>query len=181
LPLNQPTIIQQGAPEQEETIDSDRSEPRRTHTNIPSSRDPSGNGIKYHLRRNVGMCPSWLWSVWVYGFLLFWSPLLYNSWLVQWQSADGGSCSTLQGEQVQRRAARFAYNCYQDNSTGCVTNLLNSLQWESLQQRRWKQTLVMCYKIVKASCPPLYLLYVSCDGNLLWVPYCGSILQNRSH
>ena len=50
-------------------------------------------------------------------------------------------------EQVQRRAARFAYNCYQDNSSGCVTNLLNSLQWESLQQRRWKQTLVMCYKI----------------------------------
>ena len=48
-------------------------------------------------RRNVGMCPSWLWSVWVYGFLLFWSPLLCNSWLVQWQSADGGSCSTLQG------------------------------------------------------------------------------------
>ena len=39
------------------------------------------------------------------------------------------------------------YNCYQDNSPGCVTNLLNSLQWESLQQRRWKQTLVMCYKI----------------------------------
>jgi hypothetical protein len=50
-------------------------------------------------------------------------------------------------EQAQMRAARFAYNCYQDNSPGCVTNLLNSLQWESLQQRRWKQTLVMCYKI----------------------------------
>jgi hypothetical protein len=48
-------------------------------------------------KRNVGMCPSWLWSVWVYGFLLFWSPLLCNSWLVQWQSADVGSCSTLQG------------------------------------------------------------------------------------
>jgi hypothetical protein len=28
---------------------------------------------------------------------LIWSPLLCNSWLVQWQSADGGSCSTLQG------------------------------------------------------------------------------------
>jgi hypothetical protein len=50
-------------------------------------------------------------------------------------------------EEIQRRAARFAYSCYQDNSSGCVTNLLNSFQWESLQQRRWKQTLVMCYKI----------------------------------
>jgi hypothetical protein len=39
------------------------------------------------------------------------------------------------------------YNCYQDNSPGCVTNLLNSLQWESILQKRWKQTLVMCYKI----------------------------------
>ena len=28
-----------------------------------------------------------------------------------------------------------------------ITNLLNSLQWESLQQRQWKQSLVMCYKI----------------------------------
>ena len=37
-----------GTSEQEETIDSDRPEPRRTHTNIPSSRDPSGNGIEYH-------------------------------------------------------------------------------------------------------------------------------------
>jgi hypothetical protein len=100
------------------------------------------------IKRNVGMCPSWFWSIWVYGFLLFWSPLLCNSWLVQWQSADGGSCSTLRPvleyaspvfdphqiattrdiEQVQRRAARFAYNCYQDNSPGCVTNLLNSLR-----------------------------------------------------
>ena len=48
-------------------------------------------------RRNVGMCTSWLWSVRVYDFLLFWSPLLCNSWLVQWESADGGSCSTVQG------------------------------------------------------------------------------------
>jgi hypothetical protein len=41
----------------------------------------------------------------------------------------------------------FSSIAYQDISPGCVTNLLNSLQWESLLQRRWKQTLVMCYKI----------------------------------
>jgi hypothetical protein len=31
-------------------------------------------------------------------------------------------------EQVQRRAARFAYNCYQDNSPGCehVSRLMQS-------------------------------------------------------
>ena len=49
-------------------------------------------------------------------------------------------------EQVQRRAARFVYSCYQDNSTGCVTKLLDQLQWKSLQHRRWKQSLVLCYK-----------------------------------
>jgi hypothetical protein len=48
--VNQPTITQQGTPEQEKTIDSDRSEPRRAHTNILSSRDPSGNGTEYHLQ-----------------------------------------------------------------------------------------------------------------------------------
>jgi hypothetical protein len=45
-------------------------------------------------------------------------------------------------EQIQRRAARIAYNCYQDNSAGCVTNLLRDrrspllcnswlVQWQS--------------------------------------------------
>ncbi|VDI06175.1 Hypothetical predicted protein [Mytilus galloprovincialis] len=31
-------------------------------------------------------------------------------------------------------------------SPGCVTKLLDQLQWESLQHRRWKQSLVLCYK-----------------------------------
>jgi hypothetical protein len=41
--------------------------------------------------------------------------------------------------------------------------------------------IVLVTVIGKASCPPLFLLYVSCDGNLVWVPYWGSILQNRSN
>ena len=71
---------------------------------LKSSREPAStteDGTRFHSLMDLGkkeyMCPSWLWSVRVYGFLLFWSPLLCNSWLVQWQSADGGSCSTLQG------------------------------------------------------------------------------------
>ncbi|VDI78442.1 Hypothetical predicted protein [Mytilus galloprovincialis] len=36
--------------------------------------------------------------------------------------------------------------CYQDNSPRCVTKLLDQLLWESLQHRRWKQSLVLCYK-----------------------------------
>ena len=53
----------------------------------------------------------------------------------------------LEIEQVQRLAARFVYNSYQDNSPGWVTSLLDRLQWESLQHRRWKQDLTYCYKI----------------------------------
>lgn len=35
-------------------------------------------------------------------------------------------------EQVQRRAARFVYSCYQGNSPGCVTKLRDQLQFELL-------------------------------------------------
>ena len=50
-------------------------------------------------------------------------------------------------EQVQRRAARFILNCYQDVSPGCVTRLLDKLQWEPLLFRGIKNRLVMAYKI----------------------------------
>jgi hypothetical protein len=64
------------------------------------------------------------------------------------------------------------YNCYQDNSPGCVTNLLNSLQWESLLQRQWKQTLVMCYKIhhqLIAIEPANYYTYTSYDSPVVYL------------
>jgi hypothetical protein len=48
-------------------------------------------------------------------------------------------------EQVQRRAARFSQ--YTDTSPGCVTALLDQLEWDPLQHRRRKQRLALCYKI----------------------------------
>ena len=50
-------------------------------------------------------------------------------------------------EKVQRRAARFTYNCYTDTTPGCVTRLIDKLGWEPLEHRRMKQRLTMCYKI----------------------------------
>ncbi|KAK3101432.1 hypothetical protein FSP39_003548 [Pinctada imbricata] len=50
-------------------------------------------------------------------------------------------------EQVQHRAARFVHNEYRDTSPGCVTTLLNNLGWESLEHRRMKHRLTLCYKI----------------------------------
>ena len=50
-------------------------------------------------------------------------------------------------EAVQRRAARFVSNDYRSRSPGCVTAMLDRLKWETLQERRSKQRLMMCYKI----------------------------------
>jgi len=47
---------------------------------------------------------------------------------------------------VQRRAARFTTNRYRNTSS--VTDMLNLLQWESLEDRRTKLQLVILYKII---------------------------------
>ena len=50
-------------------------------------------------------------------------------------------------EQVQRRAARFVNQNYMERTPGCVTNISQSLDWESLQHRRYISRLTMLYKI----------------------------------
>ena len=47
---------------------------------------------------------------------------------------------------VQRRAARYACNRY--HNTSSVTDMLQTLTWPTLQQRRLKTKLIMFYKIV---------------------------------
>jgi hypothetical protein len=46
-----------------------------------------------------------------------------------------------------RRAARFVTNNYTDRTPGCVTNMITSLGWQSLEQRRHNSRLCMLYKI----------------------------------
>ena len=50
-------------------------------------------------------------------------------------------------EQVQRRAARFVNRNYTEQTPGCVTNMIQSLGWESLQHRRYINRLTMFFKI----------------------------------
>ena len=50
-------------------------------------------------------------------------------------------------ENVQRRAARFVKNDYTSRTQGCVTSMLTSLEWQTLEQRRRISRLVMMYKI----------------------------------
>ena len=48
-------------------------------------------------------------------------------------------------EQVQRRAARFVNNDFRRQSS--ITEMLQKLKWDSLQDRRARSQLVMLYKI----------------------------------
>ena len=50
-------------------------------------------------------------------------------------------------ENVQRRAARFVINDYTSRTQGCVTNMLTTLEWQTLEQRRRLSRLAMMYKI----------------------------------
>ena len=50
-------------------------------------------------------------------------------------------------EQVQLRAARFVNRNYTERTPGCVTNMIQSLGWESLQLRRYINRLTMLFKI----------------------------------
>ena len=62
---------------------------------------------------------------------------------VPWQST-----LISQLEQIQRRAARFVTNTYTCDPTVSVTNLMDQLDWESLESRRSKLRLSMKYKII---------------------------------
>ena len=50
-------------------------------------------------------------------------------------------------EDVQRRAARFVKNCWQ-RTPGTVSNLLNDLEWPSLQNRRESARLRLLHKAI---------------------------------
>lgn len=62
-----------------------------------------------------------------------------------WDPTGQGDIAEL--EQVQRRAARYVCNNYTDRTPGCVTSMLTALNWESLQQRRTNNRLLMLYRI----------------------------------
>jgi hypothetical protein len=50
-------------------------------------------------------------------------------------------------EQIQKRAARCVHNNYTDRTPWCVTNMVTSLKWENLEDRRKSAKLSMLFKI----------------------------------
>ena len=50
-------------------------------------------------------------------------------------------------EQVQRRAARYVFNDFSTRTPGCVTKMLDDLEWEPLEVRRRHDRLSMLYRM----------------------------------
>ena len=94
------------------------------------------------LRRNLHSCPQ---NVRAQAYITLIRPVLEYASTV-W---DPNQIQLIQQiELVQRQAARFATGNYYSRDPGCVTNMLNKLQWEPLQHRRAKSKVIMLYKII---------------------------------
>ena len=93
------------------------------------------------VRRNLSECTS---KVKYVAYTTMVRPRLEYSSTV-WDPHPTSDVHTL--EQVQRRAARFVHRNYTQRTLGYVTNMVQSLGWESIQQRRYMDRLSMLFKI----------------------------------
>ena len=100
-----------------------------------------GNRILGFLKRNFRECNM---KVRASTYKTMVRPVLEYAGVI-WDPTSEQNKKTL--EDVQRNAARFVCNNYTDRYPGAVTNMLNTLQWDSLEERRLHQRLLMLYKI----------------------------------
>ena len=49
--------------------------------------------------------------------------------------------------KIRRNAAMYVFNAYNDSSPGAVTNMIETLQWDSLACRRTNTNLILLHKI----------------------------------
>ena len=49
--------------------------------------------------------------------------------------------------KIRRNAALYVFNDYHDSSPGAVTNMIETLQWDSLACRRTNTNLILLHKI----------------------------------
>ena len=106
-----------------------------------------GNKTLGFLRRNFRRCTP---SVKATTYKTMVRPILDYASTV-WDPAEGNTGDAGLLERVQRRAARFVFNNYSDRNPGCVTNMLNKLDWESLSNRRANSRLIMLYRFLNSN------------------------------
>ena len=100
-----------------------------------------GNRTLGFIRRNIRECTR---PVRESSYLTIIRPTLEYASMV-WDPTSQAQIQSL--ENVQRRAARFVTIDHITRTSGCVTNMLTSLGWQTLEQRRKISRLVMMYKI----------------------------------
>lgn len=93
------------------------------------------------LRRNIQGCRADIKSA-AYSTIV--RPTLEYAATV-WDPYQQAQIQLLEG--VQRRAARFVKGNYYVRTPGCVTSMMEDLQWEPLETRRLRSRLIMMYKI----------------------------------
>ena len=98
------------------------------------------NQALWFIRRNLGRCPT---SIKQQMYFALVRPILEYASVV-WDPHTLAEIKKL--EMVQRRAARFVCNNYK-KSEGTVTNLLDRLNWPSLEHRRKNTRLITMFKI----------------------------------
>jgi len=98
------------------------------------------NSVLGFLRRNFSTCPTNVKSA-LYKSLV--RPILEYACTV-WSPHCQKDIQCI--EAIQRRAARFAMNCYSKYQS--VSNMIHQLNWPTLYDRRNKLKLMMMYKIV---------------------------------
>ena len=101
---------------------------------------PASHSVRSLLQRNLAKCPA---TVKCYCYNTFVRPILEYASTV-WSPYHEHNIYKL--EMVQRRAARFVMNNY--NRTASVTEMLNSLQWQTLEKRRNNLRASLMYKII---------------------------------
>ena len=92
------------------------------------------------LRRNLRKCPS---KIKEQAYKTYVRPILEYSSSV-WDPHTDDLSSKI--DMVQRRAARFVMADYRQKSS--VTKMLQTLQWQTLQERRAHSKIIMMYRIV---------------------------------
>ena len=98
------------------------------------------HSVRGFLQRNLRQCSS---SVKAKGYFAFVRPTVEYASVI-WSPQT--TCDITALEMVQRKAARFVCNDF--SSYLSVTEMMNNLKWNSLEDRRKQARLIMFYKII---------------------------------
>ena len=136
------------------------------------------NNTRAFLQRNIYQCPRKTKDL-CYKTLV--RPQMEYASII-WDPYTANNISNL--EMVQRRAARFVTGDY--HRTSSVSTMLHQLQWQTLQERRAVNKVIMMYRIVNnlVAIPSTYMIptavTVRGHNHRFLIPYCRTQIYKHS-